>query len=181
MPPGPGSSSDLPPGYLAGDAKEARRRSERRKKRLGLAAGVLVMLGAVAATLVLTAKSNKKTTVADLAVGDCFVGDPNDVDKVDCTEAHQFELFAVAEPADPSAAFPGAEAARTEGGNACVMELVGYFGGTAETAAAAGLELEPVAPTESQWDAGETGTYCLAKDAEGGALERSIKGEGAAG
>lgn len=181
MPPGPGSSGDLPPGYLTGDAKAARRRSERRKKRLGLAVGVLVMLGALLATLVLTAKSNKKTTVADLAIGDCFVGDPNDVDEVDCTEAHQFELFAVTEAADPSAAFPGAEAARTEGGNACVLALVGYYGNTAESAAAAGLELEPIAPTEAQWDAGETDTYCLAKDAEGRALERSVEGEGAAG
>jgi hypothetical protein len=46
-------------------------------------------------------------------------------------------------------------------------------------AAANGLELSPIAPTQEQWEAGSTETYCLAVDADGGSLQGSIQGEGA--
>jgi hypothetical protein len=145
-----------------------------------MAVGVLGFLGAVAATVVLTANSNKKETVADIAVGDCFNGDANDVDTVDCTEPHQFELFHVAAVPDPSAAFPGADQALTDGGNACTLALVDYYGAPPETAVANGLEILPIAPTEAQWDDGDTDTYCLAGLANGDAVDESIEGKGAA-
>ena len=94
------------------------------------------MVGAVGATVVLTANSSKKETVADIAVGDCFNGSANDVDTVDCDEPHLFELFHVAAAPDPAAAFPGAEQALSDGGAACMFELVGYYGASAETDAA---------------------------------------------
>ncbi|MGH9260199.1 MAG: septum formation family protein, partial [Acidimicrobiales bacterium] len=180
LPPTPGASGDLPPGYMTGDARAARRRSERRKGRLMVALGVLIVAAAVLATLAITAKSNKKETVADIDVGECFTGGPNDVETVDCSEPHQFELFAVATAPDPAAAYPGEETAYTDGGNACVMALIDYYGATADVATADGLELAPVAPTEEQWTDGETDTDCLAKDADGDALDASIKGSGAA-
>lgn len=179
MPPPPGSSNDLPPGYLPGDARHARRAAERRKGRLAVLVAAVVVVAAVAATVVLTANSNKKLTVADIEIGECFVGGPNDLDTVACDEPHRYELFAVAEAPDPDADFPGEETARLDGGNACVVALVGYYGAPVEQAHADGLELQPVAPTEEQWNAGETDTYCLAVDAEGQALDESIKGKGA--
>jgi len=181
LPPAPGTSGELPPGYLSDEGKAQRRRAEQRKRRLMMVLGAVLLIGAVAGTVVLTADSGTSETVADIEIGDCFSGDLNDVETVDCNEAHEFELFAVAAAPDPDVAFPGAETATLDGGSACVIALVDYYGATADIASGAGLELEPISPTEAQWDDGETDTYCLAKDADGDALEGSIKGQGAAG
>ena len=177
--PAPGTSQDLPPGFLAGEAKERRKKADRRKKRLMMALGAVLLISAVAATVVLTANSNKKETVADIAVGDCFNGSANDVDTVDCTEPHEFELFHVAAAPDPAAAFPGAEQALTDGGNACAFVLVDFYGAPTETAVANGLDIKPIVPTEAQWEDGETDTYCLAGLANGDAIDESIEGKGA--
>ena len=179
LPPPPGASTELPPGYLTDDAKAARRRSERRRKRVMIALGALLLVTAALGTAALTANSDKKETVADIEIGECFTGDANDVKTVGCDEPHQFELFAVAPAPAPDGAFPGAETATTDGGSACVMALVSYYGATVDVAAGNGLEVVPIAPTEAQWKDGDTDTYCLATDAEGGALDQSIKGQGA--
>jgi hypothetical protein len=144
-----------------------------------IALGALVLIGAGLGTAVMTAKSNKKETVADVEIGECFTGDANDVKTVACDEPHQFELFAVAAAPDPNVEFPGAETVTTDGGSACVMALVEYYGATVDVAAADGLEVVPVAPTEAQWQDGDTDTFCLGADAEGAALDQSIKGQGA--
>jgi hypothetical protein len=144
-----------------------------------VALGALLLVGAALGTAVLTADSKKKETVADIEVGECFTGDANDVKTAACDEPHEFELFAIAPAPAPDAAFPGSETATTDGGNACVTALVEYYGATADVAAGNGLELVPVAPTETQWADGETDTYCLATDADGEALDQSIKGQGA--
>ena len=179
-PPAPGQSGELPPGFLTGEAKVAKQRSDRRRKRLSLGLGVLVLIVAILATLAITAQSNKKTTVADAAVGDCFNGDdPNDIATVDCDERHQFELFAVADAPDPSIPFPGDETVRTDGGSICQVQLVEYYGASSETAVANGLDIRPVAPTEDQWNDGDTQTFCLVFAAEGSALQGSMKGKGA--
>ncbi|HEX6421380.1 MAG TPA: Hsp70 family protein, partial [Acidimicrobiales bacterium] len=180
-PPPPGSSDDLPPGYLTGDAKAARRRSARRKRVLGGVIAVVAILGGVLAYAAITAEANEPETVADAEVGDCFNGSPNDLDTVACTEPHQFELFAVAVAPDPAAAFPGADKVREDGGSGCLMALVDFYGASADVAAANGLDLDPVAPTEAQWNEGETDTFCLARRADGAALDSSIEGQGTAG
>jgi hypothetical protein len=179
LPPAPGTSEDLPPGFLSGDAKAARRRSERRKRRVMVAIGTVIALAAIAGTVVLTAESSKKETLADIEVGDCYNGDPNDVSVVDCGEPHAFELFAVTAAPDPGAEFPGDDQVYEDGGSACLMALVDYYGATGDVAVANGLQLDPIPPSEAQWDDGETDTYCLARDAEGAALSVSIEGAGA--
>jgi hypothetical protein len=178
-PPAPGTSGDLPPGFLTGDAKSARRTSERRRKRVMLALGVLIAIGALVATAVITADANKKETLADMAVGECFTGDPNDVDVVGCDEPHQFELFAIAAAPDAGVAYPGADKVYEDGGSACLMMLVDYYGATGDVAVANGLQLDPIAPSEAQWNDGDTDTYCLARSAEADALDASIEGHGA--
>ena len=144
-----------------------------------IALGALVLLGAGLGTAVLTANSNKKETVADVEIGECFTGDANDVQTVACDEPHQFELIAVAAAPDPDIEFPGADTVTTDGGSACVMALVEYYGATVDVAAGNGLELVPIAPTEAQWNDGDTDTFCLATDANGEALDQSVKGLGA--
>jgi hypothetical protein len=156
-----------------------RQRSDRRRQRLSIGVGMLVLIVAVLATLAITAKGNEETSVADIEVGQCFTGDANDLDVVDCAEPHAAELFAVAPAADASVPYPGVDQARTDGGNACALQLAAYYGAETGVAAANGLELSPIAPTQEQWDAGETETYCLAVDADGGSLQGSIQGEGA--
>jgi molecular chaperone DnaK len=178
-PPQPGASGDLPPGYLTGDARVARRKRERRKGRLMVALGALVVVGAVAATAVITAEQNKPETVADLDVGECFNGKPDDLETVDCSESHEGELFALAPPPDPEAAYPGADALRTDAGSVCVMELVDFFGATADVALDNGIEVSPVTPSKAQWNDGNTDTFCVAVPADGTALGGSIKGKGA--
>ncbi|HEX6425969.1 MAG TPA: Hsp70 family protein [Acidimicrobiales bacterium] len=180
-PPPPGSSDDLPPGYLTGDARATRRRSARRKRVLGGVVAVVAIVGGLLAYATLTAGDDTPATVGDVEVGECFNGNPNELDTVACTEPHQFELFHVAAAPDPAAAFPGADKVREDGGSTCLLALVDYYGASADQAAADGLDLDPVTPSEAQWNAGETDTFCLARRADGAALDSSIKGQGAAG
>jgi hypothetical protein len=179
MPPTPGTSGELPPGYLTGEAKQAKRRRDRRKRRLMVVLGALLVVAAVGATVVMTALSNQPDTVADLEVGECFTGEATDLQTVDCADAHTGELFALAPPTDPEGAFPGVDALRDQAGSVCVMELTSYYGAPVETALENGIEVSPVTPSESQWDEGETDTFCLAVSSDGGALGASIKGQGA--
>jgi hypothetical protein len=180
MPPPPGSSGDLPPGYLSGDAKAVRRRRERRTRRLMIALGVLLVIVAVVATLVIQDMQSQPDTVASIDVGECFTGDPTDLDVVDCAQPHTGELFFLAAPPEPDAAYPGVDVLHNEVGQACIMALVDYYGGTADAAAAEGVEVRPVAPSEEEWDEGTTDVYCVAVPAGGGSATGSIEGKGAA-
>ncbi len=180
MPPPPGQSGELPPGYLTGDAKEKRQRSDRRRNRLSIALGVLVLLVALLATFALTANGDEKTTLADIEAGDCFNGDDfNDISAVDCAEQHQTQLYEVVAAPDPQAAFP-ADTVQTDGDAACSTALDAFYGATSDVAAQNGLGIKAIAPTEEQWNDGVTDTYCLVQDIDGNALQGSMAGKGAA-
>jgi actin-like ATPase involved in cell morphogenesis len=181
MPPPPGSSDDLPPGYATAEDKQRKRRRARWRNRALAVVGLLIVAGAVVYTLSTLADSDEAATVADVEVGECFNGGPNEAESIPCDQAHQFELVAVAPAPDPSAAFPGAEALRTTGGEACVTALTAYYGAGQDVAVTNGLQLDPITPTEGQWDEGVTDTYCVARSAEGQPLIASIRGQGAAG
>jgi molecular chaperone DnaK len=181
MPPPPGSSEDLPPGYVTAEATRRTRRRARWRNRAMAAIGLLIVAGAVVYTLSTLDDSDESATVADVEVGECFNGGPNDAETIPCDQAHQFELIAVAAAPDPSAAFPGTEALRTTGGEACVTQLTAYYGAGQDVAVTNGLQLDPITPTEGQWDEGLTDTFCVARSAGGEALTSSIKGQGAAG
>jgi actin-like ATPase involved in cell morphogenesis len=181
MPPPPGSSEDLPPGYATAEDKQRKRRRARWRNRALAVVGLLIVAGAVVYTLSTLADSDEAATVADVEVGECFNGGPNEAESIPCDQAHQFELVAVAPAPDPSAAFPGAEALRTTGGEACVTALTAYYGAGQDVAVTNGLQLDPITPTEGQWDEGVTDTYCVARSAEGQPLIASIRGQGAAG
>jgi actin-like ATPase involved in cell morphogenesis len=179
-PPPPGASHDLPPGYMSREQKSQVKKKKKSLGRVKIAIGALILLVCVVATIALTKKSNAPTTLADVEVEECFNGEFTDVTVVDCGEAHSFELFKVVQATDPSVAFPGQEALTTEEGNICSLELVTYFGAGVDVAQANGIDLFPVVPTEKQWDAGETDTFCLAGPSDGSGVQGSIKGQGAA-
>jgi hypothetical protein len=181
MPPPPGQSGELPPGFLTGEAKARRQRSDRRKRVLTIAAGVLALLVAVLATVVLTAKGNEDTSIADLDEGECFNGaDPNDVSVLDCEQVHASQLVAVVPAPDPTAAFP-ADTIQSTGETACTTEFEAYYGAPVATAVTNGLDLSAVTPTADQWAEGETDTFCVVIGAGGADLQGSMEGKGAGG
>jgi hypothetical protein len=61
-----------------------------------------------------------------------------------------------------------------------VAAFADFFGASNEVAAERNLGLRAIAPSEAQWDAGETDSYCLVMDMSGNALEGSMEGQGAA-
>ena len=178
MPPAPGTSGDLPPGYLTEDLKARKQKRDRRKHRLMLVLGVLLVITAVLATLVIQDLQSEPDTIASVEVGECFTGEPTDLSVVDCDQPHHGELFFKAPPGDEAAAYPGTDALRDLVGQACVANLPTYFGGAAEAAAAAGIEVQPVVPSEDQWDDGTQDGFCVAVPADGGTASGSIKGQG---
>jgi len=179
MPPPPGQSGELPPGYLTGEAKVKRQRSDRRRRRLSIGLGILVLLVALLATLALTAKGGDEKTVADVEVGQCFNGeDLNDISTIDCEEPHQSQLYERIPAPDPSIPFP-ADTVQTEGDAACGTAFDAFYGATNDVAATNGLGLKAIAPTEEQWGNEQTDTYCLVQTLDGNPLQGSMQGKGA--
>jgi len=181
-----GPSLDLPPGYLTGDARAALARRERRRGRWLLLGGVVAVAAAVGITVRLNSGGEPEAepppatapaparSVAAIAVGACFTGQPSRVTTVDCARPHQGELFGqVAGPAVD--AWPGEPALRRDMGNACTVALAGYSGAGPAEALARGIAFRPITPTRAQWDGGATGSYCVAYPAAGGTLTGSIK------
>jgi hypothetical protein len=180
MPPPPGQSGELPPGFLTGDDKQKQKRSDRRRRRLSLALGVLVLVGALVATFALTSKGDEKSTLADMDAGECFNGDDlNDISSVDCAEQHQTQLYEVVAAPDPQAAFP-ADTVQADGDAACVAAFTTFYGAASDVGAQNGLGIKAIVPSEAQWDDGVTDTYCLVQDLDGNALQGSMAGKGAA-
>ncbi len=179
LPPPPGQSGELPPGYLTGDAKVQRQRSDRRRRRLSVLLGIVVLLVALLATFALTANGEDDTTLADIESGECFNGDDfNDISPVDCAEQHQTQVYEVVAAPDPQAAFP-ADTVQPDGDAACSAAFEAFYGAPNDVAAQNGLGIKAIAPTEEQWNDGVTDTYCLVQDIDGNALQGSMAGKGA--
>ncbi|HMG44440.1 MAG TPA: Hsp70 family protein [Acidimicrobiales bacterium] len=160
-PPPPGASNDLPPGYLTREQKERVKTKQKWKGRAGVVVLFLILVVAVIATIALTQKGNEPDTLADVAEGECYLGeDLNDVDIVNCGAAHNGEVFKVIPAPDPDGAFPG-DAVMTQQKDACSLELTAFFGAGPDVAVAAGLQLYPQTPSEAQWNDGVTDTFCV--------------------
>jgi len=179
MPPAPGTSADLPPGFLTEDRKAAKQKHDRRKHWFMITLGVLLVITAVAATLIIQDIQSQPDTIASVDVGQCYQGEPTDLSVVECSQPHHGELFFKAPPGDAAGDYPGTDALRTAVGNACVTELATYYGAAPEAAAAAGIEIQPVVPSEDQWNDGTQDGFCVAVPSEGGTSTGSIKGKGA--
>jgi hypothetical protein len=181
-PPAPGTSTDLPPGFLSREEKSQVQRHKKNTGRFKIAIGALILLVCVGVTLVLTKKSSEPKTIADVKEGECFNGDPDDLSIVDCGQPHTRELFKVLpSSAAADAAYPGEDALRTEQGNSCSLELVAYYGAGVDVATGAGVQLFPVVPSEQQWTDKVRDSFCLAGPSNNRPVTGSIKGAGAAG
>ncbi|MGH9212672.1 MAG: Hsp70 family protein [Acidimicrobiales bacterium] len=182
LPPPPGTSTDLPPGYTTQEQRKRTQRKQRRRSRLGMLVGGLILVVCVAATLALTARQNEPDSLADVEEGECFLGDDlSDLEIVGCGEAHRGELVAILAPADANAAFPGEEALHTEHDEACALRVEEYFGGARADLQALELNLFPLVPTEAQWNDEMRDTFCyVGPNDQGETVSGTIESEGAA-
>jgi len=182
LPPPPGTSTDLPPGYADQEQRSRQRRRQRTKSRIGIVVGALILVVCVVVTLALTAENNAPQTLADIEVGQCFLGaDLNDVEAVDCDQAHHGELVAVLPPTDANAAYPGEEALHTQQNEPCAVQVEQFFGGTRDILQQRGVQIYPVVPSESQWNDDITDTFCYVGASDPSrTITGSVEGLGAA-
>lgn len=102
-------------------------------------------------------------SVAALEPGLCIVwlppGESAAVDTVPCTEAHQYEVFAVVDIAPASAEYTGPEEIYDLGFEACFAEFSDYVG---EDYADSPWHISLIPPTEAQWvEGGDRAAPCL--------------------
>jgi len=182
LPPPPGTSTDLPPGYADQEQRSRQRSRQRTKSRIGILFGALILVVCVVVTLALTAENNAPQTLADIEVGQCFLGaDLNDVEAVDCDQAHHGELVAVLPPTDANAAYPGEEALHTQQNEPCAVQVEQFFGGTRDILQQRGVQIYPVVPSESQWNDDITDTFCYVGASDPSrTITGSVEGLGAA-
>lgn len=104
------------------------------------------------------------TSVFDLETGQCFnQPDDNVVDEVqvvDCADAHDYEIYAVADyPADSGAEYVGDEEMGTFVQTTCVEGFETFIGKTYEESE---LDVFYLAPTEDSWGSGDREVLCAA-------------------
>ena len=156
MPPPPGQSGDLPPGYLTGEAKVKRQRSDRRRRRLSIGLGVLVLIVAVLATLAITAKGRRSDDRGRRRRGRVLQRRAtNDVEHRRLRGTAPVRAVRGRRGARPARSPSPPITAQTDGDAACGTALDAYYGAPTDVAAANGLELSPIAPTEEQWNDGD--------------------------
>jgi actin-like ATPase involved in cell morphogenesis len=182
LPPPPGVSNDLPPGYASREERAHQRQRDKTKSRIWMAVGGVVLVIAVLAAIALTASQNKKDSLAIVKPGECFLGvQLNDVKVVDCADAHHGELVAINPTTDPNLAYPGVEALHASEDEKCIVAVEGYYGAARDVAKGAGVEIYPIVPSEDQWADNHKDTFCYvgSPDVEK-TVSGSIKGQGAA-
>ncbi len=101
------------------------------------------------------------TAVEDLSVGDCFL-EPNadeisTVETVDCSEPHEYEVFAFVGLNDRPGGFPGDNPLFDEAYEKCFGPFVAYLGGSFEET---NYLFDVFIPGESSWDAGDRESMC---------------------
>jgi hypothetical protein len=169
-PPPPGTSTDLPPGYLTHDQKDRVQHKQSRRNHLRIVVVLLILVVAVLATIALTTKKNSPKSLISLQEGQCFTGDANDVKVVACQQPHIGELFKIVPAADAKAAYPGEQKLIESGRLACAQAFQAYSGATIEAANQSGIKVAPSVPTPAMWDDGNTSTYCTATSTTDGKL-----------
>jgi len=132
-------------------------------------------IGLVAALLLASCSGN----VFSLKVGDCF-DDPSDlqdqvvdVDKVDCGESHDNEVFALFDVEDES--FPGRDSLSRTAEGGCAAAFSSYVGRSYRTSE---LEIWWLTPSSSSWGSGDREVVCALYDATLEPLTGSMKDSG---
>jgi hypothetical protein len=104
------------------------------------------------------------TSVFDLENGQCFndAGETivDEVEVVDCADAHDYEIYAVDDyPADSGADYVGDEEIGTFVQTTCLDGFEAFVGMTYEESE---LDIYYLAPTEDSWGSGDREVLCAA-------------------
>ena len=140
-----------------------------------LVLGVLLVITAVLATLVIQDLQSEPGTIASVEVGECFHGEP-DLSVVDCDQPHHGELFFKA-PRATRRPPTGRGTLRDLVGQACVANLPTYFG-VRPRPRGRGIEVSRWCPARTNGRR-HPGRLRVAVPADGGTASGSIKGQGA--
>ncbi len=116
----------------------------------------------VALALILSLSSCGGTNVLELEPGDCFNGlgdgaEVTSVATVDCSEPHDYEVFALAEHPDDGA-FPGDDAVFEYGAEKCLESFDRFVGIAYEDSE---LDATVLYPSPESWADGDRTIQCL--------------------
>lgn len=117
--------------------------------------------------------------VTEASVGDCFQSPESstevaELDKVDCDEPHDNEVFAIFDLDDGD--FPGTADVERLAQEGCTERFERYVGAPSETT---DLGLFAITPNRRTWEgAGDREVICAAFALDGDDLEGSVKGAG---
>ena len=103
------------------------------------------------------------TTIDSLSVGDCFSGpeasytatEVSDVDVVECSEPHRYEIYAVKEMTNSS--FPGQSQAANMADDYCLSRFESFVGMEYDYSI---YYLSSVFPTSGSWSQGDRSIQC---------------------
>lgn len=127
----------------------------------------------VLALALLLAACGDATSVADIAVGDCF-DDPAEeivveLELIDCAEPHDNEVYANLQIQED--AFPGDEAITAFAYDACLDPFAAYVGESYEDSA---LDYWFLTPTAESWNSGDRAITCVLYSADLSKLTGSV-------
>ena len=117
-------------------------------------------------------------SVDDLRKGDCFnaadEGEISDVDGVPCTQAHEYEVFALA-TYEGDGTFPPDSALEAIFTQVCEPGFEPYVGAPYATSEIYG---SMISPSEDSWGSGDRSYICILYDPADAALTESLAGAG---
>jgi hypothetical protein len=139
---------------------------------------LLAAFAALVLAFVAVVAAGCQGNVFSLKVGECFsgaaTGQVSDVNKVDCSVAHDSEVYSVFDYPNPPSAFPGSAAMDTAASDRCTTDFAVYVG---IDAASSGYGLGQLVPTAESWAQGDRQLVCLIQPGTSGTtLTGSAKG-----
>lgn len=115
-----------------------------------------------------------------LDVGDCFDDPPsltdvvNNVDVIDCDDAHDNEIYAVVDYPEEGG-YPGDAAVREFADEICIAEFESFVGFDYLQSE---LDLGYFWPTDESWDAGDRAVQCFVYELDGSKASGSLESAG---
>ena len=116
--------------------------------------------------------------VFDIAVGECLgelgEGEVTDVEKEDCSEPHDSEVYAAFDL--PGGDYPGVDGVQEVAFVGCLERFEGFVGNAYQSST---LDVTWLAPSPESWSDGDREVICMVYDLEGGKLTGSMEDSGA--
>lgn len=118
-------------------------------------------------------------TAEDLAVGDCFDSEGDEIAEVDavpCDQSHTYEVYALVEhKGGADAEFPGDDALNTKAEQLCLPPFEEHVGTDYDSSE---LFITTIKPSAETWPDGDRTTICSLGMEEGAPLEGSQRDSG---